>query len=108
MSLNKPVVQRILLCSQQHCITSKRFGWFDRKKRSFFGELTDKEEPRFFSETEPNPLADIERRIEISKERLQWRSPIPQRLTVITEGLHLQNIIRIIPFHSSIFFIYSV
>lgn len=89
MNVNKLVKYR-LQCKQQHCVVSMRSvsGWFDREKRRFF-KLNDKEEPRFFSETEPNPLSDIERRIEESKSRLQWRKPIPERTTFLTEGLRL-------------------
>lgn len=84
-------VKRRLLC-QHHSISLKTTrpmcGWFDKKKRTFF-QISDKEEPRFFSETEPNPLYDIEQRIENSKQKLQWRKPIHQKVTVITEGLRL-------------------
>lgn len=61
-------------------------GWMDRKKRKFF-DLNVKEEPTFFSETEPNPLADIERRIEASKQKLVWRKPVAHTTTFLTEGL---------------------
>ncbi|XP_031633834.1 distal membrane-arm assembly complex protein 2 [Contarinia nasturtii] len=88
MHVNKSGIQQILLCPQQHNIVLKRFGWFDRKKRSFF-QLSDKEEPRFFSETEPNPLSDVERRIESSMEKLQWRKPVTRQRTFLTEGLRL-------------------
>lgn len=72
----------------QPYVISTRFvaGWFDREKRKFF-QLNDKEEPRFFSETEPNPVADLERRIEESKKKLQWRQTIPTRSSLLTEGL---------------------
>lgn len=87
MNVNKLVRQR-LLC-QHHCVPMRSVsGWFDKKKRKFF-ELNEKEEPRFFSETEPNPLSDIETRIEHSKKRLQWRSPFPEKTTLLTEGLRL-------------------
>lgn len=73
--------------SQPNAISTRSVsGWFDREKRKFF-QLNDKEEPRFFSETEPNPVADLERRIEESKKKLQWRQAIPTRATFLTEGL---------------------
>lgn len=88
MNLNKLVKQQRVLC-QHHVISMRSIsGWFDREKRRFF-KLNDKEEPRFFSETEPNPLLDLEQRIEKSKQKLQWRKPIPQRLSILTEGLRL-------------------
>lgn len=87
MNVNTLVRQR-LLC-QHHVIPIRSVsGWFDKEKRKFF-QISDKEEPKFFSESEPNPLLDIERRIEESKQRLQWRKPIPQRHTILTEGLRL-------------------
>lgn len=92
MNVHHLIKQR--LQQQHHAILahSQRpiSGWFDKEKRKFFDpKLSDKEEPRFFSETEPNPLQDIENRIETSKEKLKWRSPITQRSTFVTEGLRL-------------------
>lgn len=86
MNVNQLVKQR-LLCQQYNLMVNcTRSGWMDRKDRKFF-ELSDKEEPRFFSETEPNPLSDIEKRIEESKSKLQWRKPVVQKSTFLTEGL---------------------
>lgn len=87
MNMNKLVKQRVLC---QHHVMSMRSvsGWFDKEKRKFF-KLNAKEEPRFFSESEPNPLSDIEQRIEESKKRLQWRKPYPERVAILTEGLRL-------------------
>lgn len=88
MNVNKLVKQR-LLC-QHHVISFRSIsGWFTKEKRKFFRPVSDKEDPRFFSETEPNPLSDIEHRIEESKKKLQWRKPISERTTFITEGLRL-------------------
>lgn len=89
MNLNKLLKQQRVLYQQHHVISIRSMsGWFDREKRRFF-KLNDKEEPRFFSETEPNPLLDLEQRIEKSKKKLQWRKPIPERLSILTEGLRL-------------------
>lgn len=87
MNVNK-LVKRHFLC-QQHKIllSSTRSSWFDLKKKGFFREISPKEEPTFFSETEPNPLSDIERRIEESKQRLKWRKPFTQQTTFLTESL---------------------
>lgn len=87
MNVNKLAKQRLL--SKQHItmLNCTRSGWFDKKKRNFFQDINTKEEPAFFSDTEPNPLSDIERRIEDSKQKLNWRKPITQKSTVITEGL---------------------
>ncbi|XP_055320047.1 distal membrane-arm assembly complex protein 2 [Sitodiplosis mosellana] len=87
MNVNKLVKQR-LLCQQHYISMRSVSGWFDKEKRKFF-QLNTKEEPRFFSETEPNPLSDLEQRIEKSKQKLQWRKPFPERTSIITEGLRL-------------------
>lgn len=87
MNVNK-LVKRHVLC-QQHKIllSSTRSSWFDSKKKGFFREISPKDEPTFFSDTEPNPLSDIEKRIEESKQRLMWRKPVISRTTFLTEGL---------------------
>lgn len=75
----------------QHRIlfNSTRSGWFDNNKKSFFKDISTKEDPTFFSETEPNPLSDIEERIEKSKAKLVWRKPHATKTTFLTEGLRL-------------------
>lgn len=88
MNVNRLMKQR-LFCQQHNVMVNcTRSGWMNRKRRKFF-ELSDKEEPRFFSETEPNPLSDIEKRIEDSKAKLQWRQPVVQKTSFLTEGLRL-------------------
>lgn len=88
MNANKLLGHRILCQSPSIITNSSRSisGWIDRKKRKFF-DINVKEEPMFFSETEPNPLADIEKRIEESKQKMVWRKPIVQNTTLLTEGL---------------------
>lgn len=90
----------ILSASQSSSVlvNSKRLAWYDREKKSFFRKVTDRDEPTFFSETEPNPLSDIEQRIEQSKQRMQWRAPIADKPTFLTEGLRFFAIERTRPF----------
>lgn len=40
--------------------------------------VKDKEDPEFFTDAEPSTVADIEKRIDESKKKLNWR-PVPQR-----------------------------
>lgn len=105
MNVAKLVVKhRSLLSACQSSnilVNHKRHAWFDREKKSFFQKMqkvTDREEPQFFSETEPNPLSDIERRIEASKQKMQWRQPITEKTTFLTEGLRFFAIERTKPF----------
>lgn len=87
MNVNMLVKQR-LLCNQHNIlINSTRTGWFDKKQRKFFESINTEEEPKFFSDTQPNPLSDIEQRIEESKQKLRWRKPVTSKTTFLTEGL---------------------
>lgn len=84
--------------SAQILVNSKRYAWFDGEKKSFFRKVHDRDDPTFFSETEPNPLSDIERRIEESKQRLKWRQPVVEKSTFVTEGLRFFAMERTRPF----------
>lgn len=79
-------------------VNSTRHAWYDRPKKGFFQKVSDRDEPTFFSETEPNPLSDIERRIEESKQRMKWRQPVVEKTTFLTEGLRFFAIERTKPF----------
>lgn len=79
-------------------VNSTRHAWYDRPKKSFFPKVSDRDEPTFFSETEPNPLSDVERRIEESKQRMKWRQPVVEKTTFLTEGLRFFAIERTRPF----------
>lgn len=75
------------LCRTVNCMLySKRTKFLDRKRRRFF-DLKDREEPEYFSASEPNPVADIEKRIEESKSKLQWRKPHTQQPGLMASGL---------------------
>lgn len=87
MNVNKLMKSRLLCQHQTIILNSARTGWFDHKPRKFFRDISDKEEPTFASENEPNPLSDVEKRIEESKARMQWRKPTSHKTTFLTEGL---------------------
>lgn len=89
MNISQFIKPRLL--PQHHAIvmnTTRSMSWFKKDKRQFF-QISDKEEPKFFSDTQPNPLHDVEQRIEHSKKKLEWRPTVHHRPTVITEGLRL-------------------
>lgn len=65
-----------LLCQRINFLLNFNRTKFRIPKRFF--ELKDREESDYFSANEPNPVADIERKIEESKKRLKWR-PMRQR-----------------------------
>lgn len=67
-------------------VNIKRTKFMDRKRRKFF-ELKDREEPEYFSASEPNPVADIEKKIDESKQRLNWRTPFNQPKGLLASGL---------------------
>lgn len=95
---HRPSILSSACQSSQILVSSKRYAWFDREKKSFFRKINDRDEPTFFSETEPNPLSDIERRIEESKQRLKWRQPVVEKSTFLTEGLRFFAMERTKPF----------
>lgn len=101
MNVTGLVRRRPLLAACQSSgilVNSTRQLWFDPEKKGFFPKINDRDEPTFFSETEPNPLSDVERRIEESKQRLKWRQPITEKTTFLTEGLRFFAIERTRPF----------
>lgn len=57
-----------------------------RLPRRFY-ELKDREESDYFSANDPNPVADIERKIEESKERLKWRPMRKREGSLWADGL---------------------
>lgn len=72
------------LCRQTSCmLNAKRTSFSRRNSRG----ITDKEEPEFFSDTLPNPVADIEAKIEESKRKLQWRQPMNQPTLIAATDL---------------------
>lgn len=87
MNVNHLVKQR-LLCQPSCMLNVSRSGWFDRKRRQFI-PVSDKEDPTFFSETQPNPVQDIEDRIQKSMQKLKWRQSVQPKATFLSESLRL-------------------
>lgn len=71
------------LCRQTSCMLNAKRNFSKRR----MGGLKDKEDPEFFSDTLPNPVADIEAKIEASKRKLQWRQPITQPTLIASTEL---------------------
>lgn len=86
MNLLNKFLQRPLCQQIEINLNLKRTKWLDRKRRRYF-ELNDREEPEYFSATEPNPVADIEKKIDESKERLKWRVPFKPPKGALLTGL---------------------
>lgn len=72
--ITKVALNASSLCRQTSCMLNAKRTISNRRVRG----LKDKEDPEFFSDTLPNPVADIEAKIEASKRKLRWRQPITQ------------------------------
>lgn len=63
---------------------SRSYSILDRNKKYYQLTIDEDEQP-----PKPNPNADIERKIEESKEKLHWRAPYAENLSFFTFGLGL-------------------
>lgn len=84
--MNVQVFRQRSLLPSMTCMFNSSRTFFDRKTRKFF-ELKTEEEPEHFSSTQPDPLADIEKRVQESKTKLKWRKPYSQQETFLTTSL---------------------
>lgn len=85
MNVKQLLKPQLLYPQTNYLINAKRTK-LSRGQRQFF-ELKDRDEPEFFSSDEPNPVADIEKKIDASKKKLEWRTPVNTQRTWFTTGL---------------------
>lgn len=83
MNLNPPK----LLCQRINILLNLKRSKFRLPKRFF--EVKDREEPDHFSANEPNPVADIEKRMNESKSRLKWRPMRKKEVSLWADGLRI-------------------
>lgn len=74
-----------LLCRRNDFLLNFKRTKFRIPRR--FYELKDREESDYFSANQPNPHADIEKRVEESKERLKWRPMRAREGSLWSDGL---------------------